>query len=156
MAGLYEIEQSIMDCVDMETGEIVDPVRLGELQLERKTKIRNIACWIKNLRSDAASYEAEEKSFRQRKEAAARKAYNLARYLDSVLKGEAVKDIEFAVTYKRSEAVEVDDDSIEGLPEEFKIIPPARANKTALKKAIKEGAAFNGVKLVERNNMQIK
>lgn len=32
---LYEIEQAIMDCIDMETGEIIDAEKLDQLQMER-------------------------------------------------------------------------------------------------------------------------
>jgi hypothetical protein len=32
---LYEIDNAIMDCVDMETGEIIDVERLSALQMER-------------------------------------------------------------------------------------------------------------------------
>ena len=43
MATLYEINQGIIDCVDMETGEIIDAEKLAELQINRKDKIENIA-----------------------------------------------------------------------------------------------------------------
>lgn len=36
--NLYEIDQEIMNCVDMETGEIIDPARLDELQMDRDIK----------------------------------------------------------------------------------------------------------------------
>lgn len=33
MANLYEINEEILNCVDMETGEIIDTERLEQLQL---------------------------------------------------------------------------------------------------------------------------
>ena len=51
MNSLYTIEQNILDCIDTETGEILDTGRLNRLQMERSNKIRNIACLIKNLKS---------------------------------------------------------------------------------------------------------
>ena len=41
MATLYEIEQAIMDCVDLETGEIIDIEKLDQLQMDREVKIEN-------------------------------------------------------------------------------------------------------------------
>ena len=35
MKPLYEIDQAILDCVDLETGEILDPEKLDALQMER-------------------------------------------------------------------------------------------------------------------------
>ena len=36
MRALYEIDQAILDCVDLETGEILDSDRLDALQMERE------------------------------------------------------------------------------------------------------------------------
>ena len=63
MSALYEIQEGILSCIDLKTGEIIDVERLHELQMERRQKIRNIACWIKNLLADARAYEEEEKTF---------------------------------------------------------------------------------------------
>ena len=40
---IYEIDQAIMECVDFETGEIIDTEQLDELQMERDTKLENVA-----------------------------------------------------------------------------------------------------------------
>ena len=60
---LYEIDNAIMDCVDMETGEIIDVERLSALQMERDQKIEGIGCWIKNLLSDAKALKEEKDNF---------------------------------------------------------------------------------------------
>ena len=52
--NLFEIENEIMNCWDQETGEILDSDRLDQLEMERDTKIENIALYIKNLTADAA------------------------------------------------------------------------------------------------------
>ena len=53
MASLYEIEEQILNCVDLETGEIIDEEALANLSMERDTKVENIALWIKNLLAEA-------------------------------------------------------------------------------------------------------
>ena len=45
---LYEIDNAILECIDLETGEIIDTDKLDALQLERETKIENVALWIKD------------------------------------------------------------------------------------------------------------
>lgn len=156
MAKLYEIDALIEECVDTETGEIIDPEKLESLKMERREKVRNIACWIKNLRSDAAAYAEEEESFYKRKQAALKKAASLEAYLADALHGEKMKGKEFSVSYRKSEVIEVADEAVAKLPDEFKVFAPARANKKALKEAIKSGAVFEGVQVVEKSNIQIK
>ena len=55
---LYEIENAILECIDTETGEVIDIERLNELQMERETKIENVACWIKDLKAEAEAIKA--------------------------------------------------------------------------------------------------
>lgn len=156
MASLYDIDRSIMECVDMETGEIVDPGKLESLKMERREKVRNIACWIKNLQSDADAYNEEARHFLERRLLALKKATSLEAYLADVLHGEKMKGKEFSISYRRSYSVEVAPEAVAKLPDEFKVFAPPRANKKALKEAIKNGAVFEGVQVVEKNNIQIK
>ena len=58
--NLYEIDNEILSCVDMETGEVVDMDKLNNLQMERDQKIENIGCWIKNLLADAKALKEEK------------------------------------------------------------------------------------------------
>ena len=45
MASLYEIDQAILECIDMETGELIDPERRVKLQtvLKEATMLR-VSC----------------------------------------------------------------------------------------------------------------
>ena len=52
--NLYEINSQILDCIDQETGEVMDIDRLEELNMAKAEKVDNIACWVKNL--EAVSY----------------------------------------------------------------------------------------------------
>ena len=42
---IFEIDEAILECVDLETGEIIDAERLDALQMERDKKIENVALW---------------------------------------------------------------------------------------------------------------
>lgn len=162
MATLYEINQNILNCitteegmtVNTETGEVIDLEALEQLELERSEKIRNIALWIKNLKSDAVALDAEEKAFKARKDAAKRKAEQLSGYLASVLNGEKVTGTDFAISWRKSTAVNVLDEK--NIPPTFLIPQPPKVDKTGISKALKSGETVSGAELIERQNMTIK
>ena len=43
MRALYEIDNEILACVDLETGEVIDTERLDALQMEREKKVEAVA-----------------------------------------------------------------------------------------------------------------
>ena len=46
---LYEIDDAILSCIDMETGEIIDEEKLTALTMERDAKISGVENYSKNL-----------------------------------------------------------------------------------------------------------
>ena len=75
--NLYQINAEIENCIDTETGEILDVEALNNLALERDTKIENLACWYKNLMADAEALKAEKNAFAEREKAAKNKLSRL-------------------------------------------------------------------------------
>ena len=153
MATLYEINEQIAGLVDPETGEIADFEAFEKLNLDLDTKIKNIALWIVNLRSDAEQLEEQEKKFRDRKAAAKNKAESLKNLLDGFLSGEKRSYPEVVISYRKSEQVTVDDDA--KLDDRFLRIK-TEIDKTALKDALKRGESIEGARLEVKNNIQIK
>lgn len=154
MATLYEINQEILNCVDMETGEIIDMDKLGELQLAFDVKVENIALWIKNLLSDAEAIKAEKNKLAERQKSCENKAKSLKEYLNTYLGGQKFKTPKVSISYRKSESVEVTD--ISKVDKEYlKAIEP-EVDKTKIKKAMKDGAEIKGVTLVQNQNMQIR
>lgn len=153
MATLYEINEQIAGLVDPETGEIADFEAFEKLNLDLDTKIKNIALWIVNLRSDAEQLEEQEKKFRDRKTAAKNKAESLKSLLDGFLSGEKRSFPEVVISYRKSEQVTVDDDA--KLDDRFLRIK-TEIDKTALKDALKHGESIEGARLEVKNNIQIK
>lgn len=153
MATLYEINEQIAGLVDPETGEIADFEAFEKLNLDLDTKIKNIALWIVNLRSDAEQLEEQEKKFRDRKTAAKNKAEFLKNLLDGFLSGEKRSFPEVVISYRKSEQVTVDDDA--KLDDRFLRIK-TEIDKTALKDALKRGESIEGARLEVKNNIQIK
>ena len=155
MATLYQIESAIMDCMDMETGEILDVEGLEALQMEREQKLENIACFIKNLDSDAAAFAAEEKAFAERRKAAERKANGLREYLTQALQGEKFSTSRCAVSFRVSEAVEITEEIL--VPYAYMTEKRSwQPNKTAIKTALKAGEMIDGCQLVKRYNINVR
>ena len=151
---LYEINNEILACIDMETGEIIAPEKLETLQMDRHEKLRNIAFVALNAAADAKAYEEQEKKFAARKKAAKATVEWAKATLAAELGGQKMKEPEFTISYRKSEAVEVADEA--AVPDEFRIPQPDKIDKAALKAALKNGAVISGAQIVERQNIQIK
>lgn len=153
MPSLYEIDQEIMSCIDPETGEIVDVDKLSELQMQRETKIENVALWVKNLNAEAAAYKAEKDAFAEREKAAKAKAEKLSEWLTAALNGEKMTSNRVAISFRKSEAVEVEDEAV--VPENcFKI--KKEISKSTIKMLLKAGEKIPGCRIVQNLNIQIK
>lgn len=155
--NLFEIDSAILDCVDVETGEIFDAVKFEELAMERDVKIENICLWIKNLKAEAEALKAEKDAFAQRQKAAENKMESLKKYIASYLDGAPFKTAKCAVSFRKSESVEIDEGvNVANIPDEYLRFKEPEVNKTELKKALKAGKRIEGVSLVEKQNIQIK
>lgn len=152
---LWEIDQGILACLDAETGEIIDPEMLTALSMEREAKLENVACWIKNLRAEAAAIKAEKDALAKREKASAKKAEDLENWLAQVLGGQAFDTAKCAVSFRRSTKVEVLDKSI--IPEGFmRAKTEYSPDKDAIAAAIKAGLEVSGCVLTTNYNISIK
>lgn len=154
---LFEIDEAIMNCVDIETGEIINSEMLDKLHMERDQKIENIACWIKNLESDAEALKAQKQTFANRQRVAENKAASLKQFLTKYLDGQKFTAPTVAISFRKSESAQIDDiNAIACFDTRYLKYSEPIADKTAIKKALKEGIAIPGARLVENNNIQIK
>lgn len=151
---LYEIDNAIMDCVDMETGEIIDIERLSALQMERDRKIEGIGCWIKNLLADAKALKEEKDNLAARQKAAENKAASLKEFLSKYLNGEKFKTAKVAISYRKSDSVDISADAT--IPDDFLKYAEPTPDKVGLKAALKAGKEIPGITLVTSQNIQIK
>lgn len=159
---IYEIDNRIAELVDPETGELLDYEAFAALAMERDAKIENMALWYKDLTAEAKAIREEEKALAERRKSAENKAERLKGYLDEALAGESYKSAKVAVSYRRSKAVEISDESaviseLESSGRNDCIYYTApRVNKVALARLLKDGGAVPGAELVERNNIQVR
>ena len=155
MANLYEINKELLNCIDLETGEIVDTDKFDELQLEKNDKLENVALWYKNLLAEAAAFKAEKDVFAEKQKRAESKAESLKNYLDEALKGNKFNTVKVDITYRKSTSVNVLD--VDALPGAYrKEVTTVSADKVEIAKALKVGEVVTGAELVENQNIQIK
>ena len=156
---IYEIDQAIMRCVDLETGEIIDTEKLDKLQMEKEKKLENVACWIKDLKAEAEALKNEKLALAERQRVAENKAESLKKWLAYALQGEKFKTTKCAISFRESEAVEVTDEGLNNLMKEHDELLTYKApepNKTAIKQALKDGLSVEGVQLVQNTSTIIK
>ena len=158
---LYEIDNTILlvidSAIDPETGEILDETAaeaLDRLELARDEKIENICLFIKDLKAEAEAIKAEKLNLAKRQQTAENRAEWLKNYLARALCGQTFKTARTAVSYRKSEVVEIAEGA--KVPDDYLVFAEPKPNKTELKKALKAGQTFDGVSLVEKQNIQIK
>ena len=151
----YEIEQAILDCIDSETGEIIDFDRLNQLAIDRQTKIDNIISWYKELNAEAVAIDYEMKSLKERQNQKINKSASLKEWLSMVLNGARFESSRNIVTWRRSDEVCIIDEA--KIPDIYKAEKiEINISKSDIKKAIKDGVAVTGAELIFKNNIQIK
>ena len=151
---LYEINAEIDNCIDYETGEILDIEKFQELQIEKENKLEAIALVYKNAIAESKMVSDEMKSLKARKEKCDNLANKMKEMLHNELKGEKFMTSKVDVSFKKSMITEVID--LAGIPEQYiKTKIERTADKTAIKNAIKSGEKIKGARLIEKNNIQI-
>ena len=163
MRALYEIDQDILDCVDLETGEILDTEKLDSLQMEREAKLEGVALWIKDLKAEATAVKEEADKLTARKKALDNKIEGLKTWLLMALDGEKLKTPRCNVYQTHNQRVAVADEPalIQFLqtleePEKFLRFKDPELKRDEIKKALKDGTIIPGAELEETESVVIK
>ena len=152
---LYEIEQAILDCIDDETGEIIDFDRLNQLAIDRSTKIDNIISWYKQLAAEISAIENEIQALSARRDSKKNKAESLKHFLSDILYGANFESVRNKITWRKSDEICIVDES--KIPIEYKTEKiEVSISKPDIKKDIKAGKTVDGAELICKNNIQIK
>ena len=156
---LYEIDNAILDCIDLETGEVIDTERLDALNMERDAKVENVACWIKDLRAENEAIKSEKQKLDSRRKVNDNKIESLMGWLNYALNGTKFKTGKCAISFRTRESVEVTEEGLEALMKEHDELLTYKSpepNKKAIKDAIKDGLSVAGVQLVQNVSTIIK
>lgn len=167
MRKLYEINKSIEDLLnavtDPETGEIADPDALDDLLMEREQKIENVALYAKDVNAEWVAITHEIMILQQRADRLENTEKSLKVYLAGALGGEKFTTPKCEVSFRKSEAVEVDDDFIEWASNIENLAlhylnrrETVAADKTAIKQYLKSGGTLEHCRIVTKNNISIK
>ena len=157
MRSLYEIDNDILNCVDDETGEIIDSAALDALNMERDAKIEGVACWIKDLKAEAEALKAEKQALADRQKKAENKAESLKKWLAFVLDGKKFESARAAVSFRKSKSVEITDiNELIMKDDDLLVYQEPKPDKKAIAAAIKSGREVAGVVLVENESVIIK
>ena len=156
---LYEIDNAILECIDMETGEVIDAQKLDALNMERDAKIENVVLWIKDLKAEAEAIKAEKLALAERQKVAENKVESLKKWVAYALGGQKFSTAKCAVSFRNTESVEVTEEGLEALMKDHDELLTYKApepNKKAIKDAIKDGLNVAGVQLVQNVSTIIK
>ena len=163
MKPLYEIDREILECVDLETGEILDSEKLTELNMERERKLEGVTLWIKDMAAEAEAVKAEADKLTARKRALDNRIASVKAWLLMALGGEKLKTPRCSVYQTHSTKVSVADEAkligfLQTLdnPEKFLRFRDPELRKDEIKKALKDGTIIPGAELEETESVVIK
>ena len=163
MRALYDIDQEILDCVDLETGEILDGEKLTALQMEREKKLEGVALWVKDLKAEAEAVKAEADKLNSRKKALDNKIDSIKTWLLAALNGEKLKTPRCNVYQTHSQKVVIDDEKAlidmfmgSSFGEKFLRMKEPEIDKNALKDSMKQGYEYEFAHLEETEGVVIK
>ena len=155
-----EISRLLDEGTDPETGELlIDPAEIEALEMERESKLEYLALEYKNLTAEATAIKAEADELVKRYKAVNNRAARLKDYLAGVLSGDKFSTPRVSCSWRKSSAVEVDDDSFlpwAGEHPEFLRVKPPEVDKKAVGDALKRGEMIPGAVIVERLNIVIR
>lgn len=159
---LYEIDARIASLVDPETGELMDYEAFARLQMEREEKAEGLALWVKDLTARAKAVKEEADALTERQRALEARADRLKSYLDMALDGQKFQTPRCTVTFRRSSAVEVSDETAlvrwleEGGHDDCLRYKAPEVSKSAVGALLKAGVTVPGAAMVERRSVGVK
>ena len=159
MQSLYEINRDLLilmesayEQAETSGGEISDGLEMAitALEIKREEKIGNVARYIKNQLAEADMIKNEEKRLSERRKACENRAERLEAYLSTLMPGEAYKDANTVISWRKSESVMITGE----IPDQYCKIEK-KPILTEIKAALKSGVELNAV-VQEKQNIQIK
>ena len=155
MRTLYEIDEEILECVDMDTGEIVDEEKLNALEMERNKKIEGVILWRKDLLAEADAVKAEGAKLYKRGKSCENKAEQLKKWIEYALNGDKFKTDRCSVSYRKTSSIVIDD--VYALPQDvWKEMSEDWISKSKIKEIIESGKEIKGAHQEERKSIVIK
>lgn len=166
MTTLYEITNDIqrldyllstLEEDDTDTEEAIKDT-MESLQLMLQQKNSNIIRYVLDLNKKSDIISDEIKRLQALKKQADNRVDRIKEYVSDVMIKLNYNKVETdfgTFSFRKSESVEIEDST--KIPDEFvEVVIERKPDKTAIKKAIKDNKVVEGVKLVTKNNLQVK
>ena len=161
---LYDIDRQIESlletAIDFETGEVMPEAleALEALQMERDAKVENVALWHKNILAESKALGDEIKALQDRKKRLEKKMDWMDGYLEQALNGQRFETSKVAITFRRSQAVEISDSEafIRGYKDNPELVKTEYSiNKTNIRKMLKDGQESTQSQVGWRNGLRM-
>ena len=164
---LYELTTDFLSFVEaVDNDEIPEEAiadTLESIELAIEDKADNMACLLKNLDAEITAFKTEENRLAERRKAKEKTYDRIKEYLAENLQRVGIDKMETVrnkITFRKSESVEVDEVAFikwaEKERDDLLTYSAPKANKTAIKDALKNGAKVVGASIVIKQNIQIK
>lgn len=160
MRKLFDIEADIREALEnLEVDEdgCVTPESFGKLEAlkeERERKLENVALFYKETLVEVEALKNEADKLKERARIAQNRADGLKAYLVSSLNGEPLQTARVAVTYRKSQSVDIDEELLSKKYYVRKV--EEKPDKKAILELLKKGERILGAELIEKSNIQIK
>lgn len=160
MRKLFDIEADIREALenlDVDEDGCVTPESFGKLEAlkeERERKLENVALFYKETLVEVEALKNEADKLKERARIAQNRADGLKAYLVSSLNGEPLQTARVAVTYRKSQSVDIDEELLSKKYYVRKV--EEKPDKKAILELLKKGERILGAELIEKSNIQIK
>lgn len=162
MASIYELNKDYAELSAMleaaETPEEIEVIQntLEMIDLSIEEKIENTAKYMVNVESDIQGLKTEIDRLTKIKKAKENAVERLKNNVEYAMKQKGIEKLEvgtFKAGYRKSESVEII--NLDVIPADFTKVE-IKADKTAIKKAIKAGEVVEGAEIKVNQNFYIK
>ena len=145
---------------DVPEEAIVDTLESIELAIEAKAD--NLACFLKNLDAEITAIKTEENRLAERRRSKEKTYARVKEYLAENLQRAGIDKMETIrakITFRKSEAVEVDKSFVEWAEkgrDDLLTYSAPKPNKSAIKELLESGEEIPGARIVISQNLQLK
>lgn len=155
-----ELLNALAECINPETGEIVNPERLEQAQISFTDKIDGLILYAKEQRAKSELIKGTIADMEKRAKAYEKKAKSIENFVELLLDSNTYESTMVKISYKKSQAIEITDRTAFELfameHSEYLLETEIKPDKASIKLAIANGETIPGCELVTKNNMQIK
>lgn len=155
-----ELISALAECIDPETGEIIDPERLLKAQISFKDKIDGLVLYAKEKRAKGELIKKTISDMEKRAKAFENEAKSLENLVKALLDGNTYESTIVKISYKTSHSIEITNKTAFDLfameHPEYLLETEIKPDKASIKLAIANGESIPGCELVTKRNMQIK